>query len=99
MTSPRFQGVITALVTPFRDGALDVKAFAELVERQIDAGVDGVVPMGTTGEASTVTLAEHHRITELCVKVVNGRAKVIAGCGGNDTQKVIDLVRHAKTVG
>ncbi len=99
MTRPLFQGVLTALVTPFRDGALDVQAFADLVERQIDARVDGVVPMGTTGEASTVSLAEHHRVTELCVEVVNGRAKVIAGCGGNDTAKVIELVRHAKTVG
>ena len=99
MTRPLFQGVLTALVTPFREGAFDPKTFADLVERQIDAGVDGVVPVGTTGEASTLTVAEHHRVVELCVEVVNGRAKVIAGCGGNDTAKVIDLVRHAKTAG
>ncbi|HWE46294.1 MAG TPA: 4-hydroxy-tetrahydrodipicolinate synthase [Caulobacteraceae bacterium] len=99
MTRPLFQGVLTALVTPFREGVFDPKAFADLVERQIDAGVDGVVPMGTTGEASTVSVAEHHRVVELCVEVVNGRAKVIAGCGGNDTAKVIELVRHAKGAG
>ena len=99
MTRPLFQGVLTALVTPFREGAFDPKAFADLVERQIDAGVDGVVPVGTTGEASTLSTAEHHRVVELCLEVVGGRAKVIAGCGGNDTAKVIDLVRHAKTAG
>jgi 4-hydroxy-tetrahydrodipicolinate synthase len=99
MTRPLFQGVLTALVTPFREGAFDPKAFADLVERQIDAGVDGVVPVGTTGEASTLSTAEHHRVVELCLEVVNGRAKVIAGCGGNDTAKVIELVRHAKTAG
>jgi 4-hydroxy-tetrahydrodipicolinate synthase len=99
MTRPLFKGVLTALVTPFREGAFDPKAFADLVERQIDAGVDGVVPVGTTGEASTLTAGEHHRVVELCIEVVNGRAKVIAGCGGNDTAKVIELVRHAKTVG
>ena len=99
MTRPLFQGVLTALVTPFREGAFDPKAFADLVERQIDAGVDGVVPVGTTGEASTLSVAEHHRVVELCVEVVNGRAKVIAGCGGNDTAKVIELVRHAKGAG
>ncbi len=99
MTRPLFKGVLTALVTPFREGVFDPKAFADLVERQIDAGVDGVVPVGTTGEASTLSVAEHHRVVELCVEVVNARAKVIAGCGGNDTAKVIALVRHAKTVG
>jgi 4-hydroxy-tetrahydrodipicolinate synthase len=99
MTRPLFQGVLTALVTPFHDGALDPKAFADLVERQIAAGVDGVVPVGTTGEASTLSTPEHHRVVEMCVEAVNGRAKVIAGCGGNDTAKVIELVRHAKAAG
>ena len=99
MKRPPFKGVLTALVTPFREGVFDPQAFADLVERQIDAGVDGVVPMGTTGEASTVTAAEHHRVVELCVEIVNGRVKVIAGCGGNDTAKVIELVRHANGAG
>jgi 4-hydroxy-tetrahydrodipicolinate synthase len=99
MTQPIFKGVITALVTPFREGALDLHAFADLVERQVEAGVDGVVPMGTTGESATVSADEHRRLVELCVQVVAGRCRVIAGAGGNDTKKVIELVRHAKTVG
>jgi 4-hydroxy-tetrahydrodipicolinate synthase len=99
MTRPLFKGVIPALVTPFRDGVFDPKAFADLVERQVEAGVDAVVPVGTTGESVTLSVAEHHRIVELCVEVVAGRARVIAGAGANDTAKAIELVRHAKTVG
>jgi 4-hydroxy-tetrahydrodipicolinate synthase len=99
MTRPLFKGVLTALVTPFRDGVYDAQAFGELVERQIAAGVDGVVPVGTTGEASTLSEPERRRVVEHCVEVVAGRARVIAGCGGNDTAKVIEMVRHAKTVG
>lgn len=99
MTRPLFKGVLPALVTPFRDGAFDATAFADLVERQIEAGVDGVVPVGTTGEAMTLTAAEQARVVELCVEVVAGRAPVIAGCGGNDTARVIEMAKHAKTVG
>lgn len=99
MTQPLFKGVITALVTPFRDGALDVDAFRELIERQVRAGVSGVVPVGTTGESPTVSTAEHHRIVEICVEAVGGRCRVIAGAGANDTMKSIELARHAKTVG
>jgi 4-hydroxy-tetrahydrodipicolinate synthase len=99
MTRPLFKGVLTALVTPFRDGAFDLDAFLRLVERQVAAGVDGLVPAGTTGEASTLSFAEHHRVLEHCVEAAAGRVRVIAGCGGNDTAKVIDLVRHAKTIG
>jgi 4-hydroxy-tetrahydrodipicolinate synthase len=99
MTRPLFKGVITALVTPFRDGAFDIGAFRELVERQVEAGVDGVVPVGTTGESATVTGAEHRRVVEACVETVAGRCRVIAGAGANDTAKAVELVRHAKTVG
>ncbi|HYE43523.1 MAG TPA: 4-hydroxy-tetrahydrodipicolinate synthase [Caulobacteraceae bacterium] len=99
MAKPLFQGVITALVTPFRDGAVDEAAFAALVERQVAAGVHGVVPVGTTGESATVSLEEHKRIVELCVQVCAARIQVIAGAGANETGKAIDLVRHAKTVG
>lgn len=99
MTQPIFKGVVTALVTPFREGAFDPIAFADLVERQVESGVDGVVPVGTTGETSTLSVEEHRRVVELCVEAVNGRCRVIAGAGGNDTRKVVDLVRHAKTVG
>ncbi len=99
MTRPLFKGVITALVTPFRDGRVDEAAFTALIERQIAGGVHGLVPVGTTGESATVSTEEHMRIVELCVWVCGGRIPVIAGAGGNDTAKVIELVRHAKTVG
>ncbi|MBX7247857.1 MAG: 4-hydroxy-tetrahydrodipicolinate synthase [Caulobacteraceae bacterium] len=99
MTRPLFKGVITALVTPFRDGKLDEAAYRALLERQIAGGVHGVVPVGTTGESPTVSVEEHKRIVELTVEVCAGRIPVIAGAGGNDTSKVIELVRHAKTVG
>ncbi len=99
MPQPLFKGVVTALVTPFRDGALDEDAFVSLVERQVAAGVDGVGPVGTTGETATLNHDEHRRVVELCVQTVAGRATVIAGCGSNCTAEVIELARHAKTVG
>ena len=75
MTRPRFRGVFTALVTPFRPGgALDEDAFVALVERQIAGGVHGLVPVGTTGETSTLSHAEHRRVVELCVATAAGRA-------------------------
>jgi len=99
MTAPLFKGVITALITPLRDGKVDEAAFAQLLERQIAAGVHGVVPMGTTGESATLHLDEHQRVVELCVRVAAGRVRVIAGAGSSATDKAIELVRHAKTVG
>lgn len=99
MTAPLFKGVITAIITPFRDGKVDEAAYRNLIERQIAGGVHGVVPVGTTGESATVTHDEHKRIVELCVETVAGRARVIAGAGASATDKAIDLVRHAKTVG
>lgn len=99
MTAPLFKGVITALITPLRDGKVDEAAFRTLLERQIAAGVHGVVPMGTTGESASLHLDEHKRVVELCVEVAAGRLRVIAGAGASATDKSIDLVRHAKTVG
>ena len=99
MTAPLFKGVITALITPLRDGKVDEAAFTRLLERQIAAGVHGVVPMGTTGESASLHLDEHKRVVELCVQVAAGRVRVIAGGGSSATDKAIDLVRHAKTVG
>lgn len=99
MTGPLFKGVITALITPLRDGNVDEDAFTRLLERQIAAGVHGVVPMGTTGESASLRLEEHKRVVELCVSVAAGRVRVIAGAGSSATDKAIDLVRHAKTVG
>jgi len=93
------QGTFTAIITPFRDGKVDDAAFVRLIERQLAAGVHGLVPCGTTGESATLTLEEHLRVVELCVRTVAGRRPVIAGAGSNDTATAIDLVRHAKTVG
>lgn len=99
MSAPVFKGVITALATPFRDGSVDTEAFAALLERQVAAGVDGVVPVGTTGESAVLSHEEHQRVVSLCVEVVAGRAKVIAGAGSNSTEEAISLVRHAKRAG
>ncbi|MGI9170801.1 MAG: 4-hydroxy-tetrahydrodipicolinate synthase [Caulobacteraceae bacterium] len=99
MTRSPLEGVFTALITPFLDGAVDEAAFARLVERQIAAGVHGLVPMGTTGEASTLSHAEHEKVTELCVEIAAGRVPVIAGAGANSTARAIELVRHARSAG
>lgn len=80
-----FSGSIPALVTPFRDGAFDERAFRQLVEWQIENGSSGLVPCGTTGEASTLSNAEHHRVIEVCIEQAAGRVPIIAGCGSNDT--------------
>ncbi len=99
MSNPLFKGVLPALVTPFRDGAVDEQAFVALVERQIAGGVHGLVPVGTTGETSTLSHDEHRRVVELCVATAAGRVPVIAGAGSNATDEAIELARHAKTVG
>jgi 4-hydroxy-tetrahydrodipicolinate synthase len=94
-----FQGVLTALVTPFRDGAVDERALGDLVEFQIEAGVDGLVPCGSTGESATLTHAEHRRVVEVVVAAARGRAPVVAGTGSNSTREAIALTRHAKEAG
>jgi 4-hydroxy-tetrahydrodipicolinate synthase len=99
MPDSLFKGAITALVTPFRDGKLDEAAFTRLVERQLEAGVHGVVPVGTTGETATLSHDEHRRAVELAVEICAGRIRVIAGAGSNCTAEAIELVRHAKAVG
>lgn len=94
-----FAGVLTALVTPFRDGAVDERALTELVEIQIAAGVDGVVPCGSTGEAATLSHAEHQRVVEVAVAAARGRVHVLAGTGSNNTVEAIQLTQHAKDAG
>jgi 4-hydroxy-tetrahydrodipicolinate synthase len=94
-----FKGSIPALVTPFRNGKVDEKAFVALVERQIAAGTHGVVVCGTTGEASTLSHDEDMAVVELCVKTVAGRVPVIAGTGSNSTTEALGLLQHAKKVG
>ena len=99
MTASPFKGVITALITPLRDGKVDEAAFVALLERQIAAGVHGVVPMGTTGESAALHPDEHRQVVELCVKTAAGRVRVIAGAGASATDKAVELARHAKAVG
>lgn len=99
MARPFLHGSITALVTPFRDGAVDEAALRALVERQIAAGTDGLVPCGTTGESATLSMDEHRRVVELCVEAAAGRAPVITGAGSADTRKAVELVRLAETAG
>jgi len=96
-----FEGVHTALVTPFResDGSVDEAALRELVERQVAAGVDGLVPCGSTGESATLSHAEHRRVVEVVVEAARGRVQVIAGTGSNNTREAIELTRHAKEAG
>ena len=97
--SARFQGSMTALVTPFRDGRIDEEAFRALVSWQIEEGTKGLIPVGTTGESPTLSHAEHHRVVELCIQEAKGRAAVIAGAGSNNTAEAIDLAKHAEKAG
>jgi len=94
-----FEGVLTALVTPFRDGGVDERALEQLVEQQVAAGVDGLVPCGSTGEAATLSHAEHRRVIEVVVAAARGRVKVLAGTGSNSTREAVALTRHAKEAG
>lgn len=94
-----FQGSIPALITPFKNGQIDEKAFQDFVEWQIKQGSDAVVPVGTTGESPTLSHEEHHRVVALCLEVTKGRIPVIAGTGSNNTQEAISLQRHAKEAG
>ncbi|MEO1304431.1 MAG: 4-hydroxy-tetrahydrodipicolinate synthase [Pseudomonadota bacterium] len=94
-----FHGSIPALVTPFKNGAIDRDAFADLIERQIKGGSSALVPCGTTGESATLSHAEHREVVELCIQVAGGRVPVIAGAGSNSTREAIELVEHAKSVG
>lgn len=94
-----FQGSIPALVTPFRDGRVDEKAFAAFVDWQIREGSSGLVPCGTTGESATMTIDEHNHVVDVCIKAADGRVPVIAGCGSNDTMAAAEHMKHAKAAG
>ncbi|MBI1233083.1 MAG: 4-hydroxy-tetrahydrodipicolinate synthase [Alphaproteobacteria bacterium] len=94
-----FRGSLTALVTPFKNGAVDEGAFEALVERQIEAGTHGLVPMGTTGESPTLSKDEHFRVVEHCLSIVDGRVPVITGTGSNSTDVAIGNQHKAKELG
>jgi len=95
----KFQGSLTALVTPFKNGSLDEAAFRGLVSWQIEQGSHGLVPVGTTGESPTLSHAEHHRVVEMCIDEAKGRVPVIAGAGSNSTREAVDLAVHAEKAG
>jgi 4-hydroxy-tetrahydrodipicolinate synthase len=93
-------GSMTALVTPFKDGKVDELSYEKLIKRQIDQGIDAVVPVGTTGESATLDMNEHKRCIEIAVETCKGTdVNVIAGAGGNSTSEAIELTLHAQSVG
>src|SRR5947209_2255099 len=94
-----FEGAMTALATPFRDGELDERAYEALIEYQVGNGIAVLVPMGTTGEAVTMTAGERARAVELCVKAAKGRVKVLAGAGSNSTAECIEAVKSVREKG
>ena len=96
-----FKGSIVALITPFTEGGdeFDEATFREFVTWQIEAGTNGLVPVGTTGESPTLTHDEHKRVIEVCIEVADGRVPVIAGTGSNSTREAIEFTRHAKAAG
>ncbi len=95
----KLQGTLTALVTPFSDGAVDEEALKDLVEFQVREGIDGIVPCGTTGEAATLSYEEHERVMALTVKWVGGKVPVVPGTGSNSTKETIELTEIAKKIG
>jgi 4-hydroxy-tetrahydrodipicolinate synthase len=94
-----FKGSNVALITPFRNGALDEDAYIKLIHFHIDNGTSGLVPAGTTGESPTLNHKEHQRVIDLCIKESNGKIPVIAGTGSNSTEEAISLTSHAEKAG
>ena len=98
-TKTKFRGSFTALVTPFKNGAVDETAFRDLVDWQIAEGTNGLVPVGTTGESPTLSHDEHKHVIEWCIDQTRGRVPVIAGAGSNSTAEAVDFSRHAEKAG
>src|SRR5271170_7905229 len=95
-----FTGCGTAMVTPFRgDGSLDERTLRNLIQRQIDAGIDFLVPCGTTGESPTLTREEHSRVVQITVELAKGKVPVLAGAGGYNTAEVISMAREIEAIG
>ena len=94
-----FEGVFTALVTPFKNGEIDYEALEKILKMQLESGVDGVVPMGTTGESPTVSFEDHKEFIQRVVRIVNKKAKVVAGTGANSTEEAVCLSRAAEEDG
>jgi 4-hydroxy-tetrahydrodipicolinate synthase len=98
-TSQMLRGSLTALLTPFANGAVDEKAFSAFVDWQIKEGSHGLVPVGTTGESPTVTHEEHRRVIEIAVEVADRRVPIVAGAGSNSTDEAVSLTRFAEDIG
>ena len=94
-----FTGAMVALITPFQDGEIDFKTLDELIEFQLENGIDGIAPAGTTGESPTLSNEEHKKLIERVVKTVSGAVPVIAGAGSNSTAEAIELAAFAKKAG
>src|SRR5512139_1246045 len=95
----QFTGTYTAIVTPFKNGKIDELALERLIKQQIKGGVDGIVPVGTTGESATLDYDEHIHVIKLAVKLAHGKIKVMAGTGGNSTKEAIFLTQKAEEAG
>lgn len=95
----QFKGAFTALVTPFKNGAVDEERYRELIEWQIEQGINGVVPCGTTGESATLSHDEHREVIRICVDQTKKRVPVLAGAGSNNTKEAIELTQFAKDAG
>jgi 4-hydroxy-tetrahydrodipicolinate synthase len=94
-----FKGTYTAIVTPFKEGRIDEDGFRKLIDFQIANGIDGIVPVGTTGEAATLDYDEHLRVIEIAVQQANGRCRIVAGTGSNSTREAIELTQKAEKLG
>jgi 4-hydroxy-tetrahydrodipicolinate synthase len=94
-----FTGAMVALITPFQDGEIDFRTLDELIDFHLESGIDGIVPVGTTGESPTLTHSEHKKVIERVVKAVGGEVPVIAGAGSNSTAEAIELAAFSKKVG
>ena len=97
--NPKFNGSMTALITPFKNGELDIQSFKKIVNFQIDNGTDGLIPVGTTGESPTLSHYEHEKIVEECIQEAENRVPVIAGAGSNSTEEACKLAMHAAKAG
>lgn len=95
----RYQGLYTAIITPFKDGQVDAAAYRSLIDAQIAAGVDGIVPVGTTGESPTLSHAEHMEVIRIAIEHAAGRCQVIAGTGSNSTAEAILMTQEAAAMG
>ncbi|MFP4658058.1 MAG: dihydrodipicolinate synthase family protein, partial [Desulfonatronovibrionaceae bacterium] len=95
----QFKGAYSALITPFKDGRIDEETYRNFIEWQIEQGIDGLVPCGTTGESATLDHGEHKKAISICVDQAKSRVPVVAGAGSNATAEAIDLAGHARDAG